>query len=77
VKFSLLFLSAILYSQTATAASECTGVTDDKAILACFDRANPPAKTKNVKEDFSDISSPFGKEEAATAAKLKGICRGC
>lgn len=63
----------------AKAASDCSTIKSSKARLACFDQASPaqPPKAKTEKGVFSDKGNPFAKEDAATAAKLKGICRGC
>jgi hypothetical protein len=63
----------------AQAASECSTIRSAKARLACFDQANPAQspETKADKTTFSDKNNPYAREDAATAAKLKGICRGC
>ena len=81
--FSLL--SLVLFCDPSSAASECSAIKSKRARLACFDKEQPAmpqsskARTKaGAKDgDFSDRSNPFAKEDAATTAKLRGICRGC
>jgi hypothetical protein len=74
----LIFLAIVLTPATAFAASECSSIGNNRARLACFDKEQPKQPKQNVgKTDFSDRANPFAKEDAATTAKLRGICRGC
>jgi hypothetical protein len=68
----------LAFSTVAQAASECSAIKSGKARLACFDKQYPfRTETTPAAGAFSDKANPFAKEDAATTAKLNGICRGC
>jgi hypothetical protein len=78
MKLVILAAAMLAFCSVAQAASECSVIKGGKARLACFDKENPAKpKVTTAADSFSDSSNPFAKEDAATTAKLNGICRGC
>jgi hypothetical protein len=76
---ALATIILLVMPSLAQAASDCSTIKNSKARLACFDQANPaqPPQAKASNNTSSGMSNPFAKEDAATSAKMKGICRGC
>jgi hypothetical protein len=78
MKFVIAAAMMLSFCSVTQATSECSGIKGGRARLACFDKENPvKAKATPVAGAFSDGANPFAKEDAATTAKLNGICRGC
>lgn len=65
----------LAFGSTAQAASECSAIKGAKARLACFDKEYPASM--KAPPSAADRANPFAREDAATTAKLNGICRGC
>ena len=63
------------------AAPDCRAIQGAAERLACYDAASLPKKDKpasvGTEAARAAYKDPFVEEEAQTAAKLKGICRGC
>lgn len=63
------------------AGRDCRAIQGAAERLACYDAASLPKKDKpaSVATDASRAAyiDPLIEEDARTAAKLKGICRGC
>jgi hypothetical protein len=67
-------------AQGARAAGpDCRAIQGASERLACYDAAQPKDKPAPVATDASRATyiDPLVEEDARTAAKLKGICRGC
>lgn len=82
MKIALAVLALCACAQGALAAGpDCRAIESTSGRLACYDAASPPriAKPAVVESDASRpaYKDPFVAEDARTAAKLKGICRGC
>lgn len=85
-------LSQIAIAQTAIA-SDCKGIVNATARLACFDKAAPraavdkpamarplaatPAKLPASRTDDGKYVDTISAEDALMNARLKNICRGC
>lgn len=72
-------LGAPAFAASAVAPN-CRAIESANARLSCYDAAFPQS-TQYPAEKGADMSrgykDPFLVEEARTAARLKGICRGC
>jgi hypothetical protein len=78
MKLAIAAATMLAFCSMAQAASECSAIKGGKARLACFDKENRgKPKVTPAADSSSERGYPFAKEEAATAAKLNGICRGC
>lgn len=59
----------------------CRDIESSTARLACYDLASPPKPQQRVITETDPsrpaYRDPFVDESAKTAARLKGICRGC
>lgn len=59
----------------------CRDIESSTARLACYDLASPPKLQQRVVTETDPsrpaYRDPFVDESAKTAARLKGICRGC
>lgn len=82
MKTIVAVLALCACAQGARAAEpDCRAIQRASERLACFDAALQPKKDKPVTAatDASRAAykDPLVEEDARTAARLKGICRGC
>ena len=80
-------IAACAMAQTAIAqTAECRSIADPARRLACYDRASPPAATKQssaaarpaTSADAPKSPDSFSTEEDERVnAQLRNICRGC
>jgi hypothetical protein len=91
--FAVLVAICALSQAASAQTSECKGIADTGARLACYDKAAPsvtpsaatrpkaalPAVKKDAaaKIDTAKYVDTIGAEDALMNAKLKNICRGC
>jgi hypothetical protein len=91
--FAVLVALCALSQTAAAQTSECKGIADAGARLACFDKAAAPArpsaatkpaaalpaakKDATTQVDASKYVDSISAEDALMNAKLKNICRGC
>ena len=63
------------------AGPDCRAIPGASERLACYDAASLPKKDKpasfGTEASRAAYKDPLIEEDARTAAKLKGICRGC
>ena len=90
--FAVLVASCALSQTAAAQTTECKGIANTGARLACYDKAAPPVtpsaaakpsavpaakKDATAKVDTAKYVDTISAEDALMNAKLKNICRGC
>jgi hypothetical protein len=88
--FAVLVAICALSQTAAAQTSDCKGIADSGARLACYDKAAPPSaaakppaalpaakKDAAAKIDTAKYIDTISAEDALMNAKLKNICRGC
>ena len=87
--FAVLVAICALSQTAAAQTTECKGIADTGARLACYDKAAPPVtaakpsavsaskKDAAAKVDTAKYVDTISAEDALMNAKLKNICRGC
>jgi hypothetical protein len=82
MRIILLFLLC-LFSEAATAQTDCQSIPKANARLACYHKISPPsalgkpATSKTPAAESGQYVDPLAAENARTDKAVKTICRGC